>query len=402
MDAPTLEELRIDRYAGQAGGARRRIWLSLAVVLLLLGAATTVALWPRTVAVVTAPALAAATTGAARTVLNASGYVVARREATVSSKVTGKVVEVAFEEGMTVAEGQLLARLDDANAQASLNVAAAQVAAARAARAEINARLDEARKQLIRVQSLQDRAIASAADLDRAEAEVQSLAARLELQREQIHVAEAEVAAWRQQLEDMVIRAPFAGVATAKNAQPGEMISPVSAGGGFTRTGIGTIVDMASLEIEVDVNESFIQRVHAGQLVEATLDAYPEWKIACRVIAIIPTADRQKATVRVRIGFERLDPRILPQMAVRVAFKGQPGDAASTGVIVPKTALRKTAGREVVWVLRDGRLEARPVSVGFLGEREATLASGVAAGEAVVVEGPSDLREGARAQARQP
>lgn len=400
MEKPSLDELRIDRAANAAPAAGRRIWLTLALVLLAVGLGTFFLLRPRTVAVVTALAREAATAGEARTVLNASGYIVARREATVSSKVTGKVVAVLIEEGMQVEDRQVLARLDDANVRASLRIAEANLATARAALAEINARLDEARKQLARVQSLQTREIASAADLDRAEAEVKSLAARLDLQREQIKVAEAEVGAWQQQLEDTVIRAPFAGVATAKNAQPGEMISPMSAGGGFTRTGIGTIVDMSSLEIEVDVNESFIKRVRPRQPVEATLDAYPEWKIPCHVIAVIPTADRQKATVKVRIGFERLDPRILPQMAVRVAFKGKPGDAASTGVSVPKAALRKAAGRDVVWVVREGRLESRNVSVGFHGDQEVTLASGVAAGETVVVEGPAELKAGVRVSAR--
>lgn len=398
MNTPSLDELRIDRADGPDSGARRRVWLALAVIILIGGVIAAFALRPRVVTVITFPARDAAVAGEGRTLLNASGYVVARREATVSSKVTGKVIEVLIEEGMNVAEGQVLARLDDANARASLRVAEANLDTARAALAEINARLDEARKQLARVSSLQTREIASAADLDRAEAEVQSLLARLELQRQHIKVAEAEVAAWKQQLEDTVIRAPFAGVATAKNAQPGEMISPMSAGGSFTRTGIGTIVDMTSLEIEVDVNESFIHRVHAGQPVEATLDAYPDWKIPSRVLAIIPTADRQKATVRVRIRFDELDPRILPQMAVRVAFKGEPGDAASTGVTVPRTALRKEAGQDVVWVVREGRLEPRAISVGFLGEREATLASGVTAGEAVVVEAPADLRAGTRAR----
>lgn len=402
MEKPSLDELRIDRTAHAAPVARRRLWLTLVSLLLAVGVGAWLFFRPPTIAVVTALAQAAAAAGEAHTVLNASGYVVARREATVSSKVTGKVVEVLIQEGMEVEDGQVLARLDDSNVRASLRIAEANLATARAALVEINARLDEARKQLGRVQSLQDREIASAAEFDRAEAEVKSLAARLELQREQIKVAEAEVGAGQQHLEDMVIRAPFAGVATAKNAQPGEMISPMSAGGSFTRTGIGTLVDMSSLEIEVDVNESFIQRVHPAQPVEATLDAYPEWRIPCQVIAVIPTADRQKATVKVRIRFAQLDPRILPQMAVRVAFKGAPGDAASTGVTVPKAALRKTAGRDVVWVVRDGRLEPRAVSVGFLGDQQATLASGVAAGEAVVVAGPAELPAGARASVKQP
>lgn len=400
MEKPSIEELRIDRTASAPAETRRRLWVSLAVVILLLGSSGWLLFRPRVVSVLVVAAQPASQAGEARTVLNASGYVVARREATVSSKVTGKVVEVLIQEGMKVEAGQVLARIDDANVRASLRVAEANRDTARAALAETEARLAEAHKQLLRVTSLRDRAISSMADLDRAEAEVKSLSARLDLQREQIKVTEAEVAAWRQQVEDTVIRAPFAGVATAKNAQPGEMISPMSAGGSFTRTGIGTIVDMQSLEIEVDVNESFIKRVHSGQPVEATLDAYPEWKIPCEVIAIIPTADRQKATVKVRIRFAQLDPRILPQMAVRVAFKGQPGDAASTGVTVPRAALRKLGGRDVSWVVRGGRLTACSLEIGFLGDKEATVSSGVAAGDLVVLEGPAELVEGARANVR--
>ena len=171
-----------------------------------------------------------------------------------------------------------------------------------------------------------------------------------------ITTGERQVALWNQQIEDMVIRAPFDGVVTTKNAQPGEMISPISAGGGFTRTGICTVVDMNSLEIELDVNESYINRVEAGQPAEATLDAYPDWKIPCKVIAIIPTADRQKATVKVRVGFDKLDPRILPDMAVKVAFHetaGAPDAVTARSVIVPKNALQNQDGQDVIFAGRE-------------------------------------------------
>src|SRR5207237_800120 len=151
---------------------------------------------------------------------------------------------------------------------------------------------------------------------------------------------------------------------TSKNAQPGEMISPLSAGGAFTRTGICTIVDMESLEVEVDVNESYINRVQGGQPVEATLDAYQEWKIPCKVIAIIPTADRQKSTVKVRVGFDKLDPRILPEMSIKVAFREAVtgGSAASRGVAVPKAAIQQRDGRDVVLVVQNGVAERRAVT----------------------------------------
>jgi RND family efflux transporter MFP subunit len=212
-----------------------------------------------------------------------------------------------------------------------------------------------------------------------------------------VQVAERQVALWRQELEDRVIRAPFDGVVVAKNAQPGEMISPISAGGGFTRTGIGTVVDMSSLEIEVDVGEAYIQRVRPGQAVEATLDAYPDWKIPARVIAIIPTADRQRATVEVRVGFERLDPRILPDMGVKVAFRDQPGTAATTNaVLIPKQAVRASDGRDTVLVYADAQVERRAVQLG--GERGADvlIRAGLTAGDKVVIEGPAQLEDGDR------
>jgi RND family efflux transporter MFP subunit len=205
------------------------------------------------------------------------------------------------------------------------------------------------------------------------------------------------VSIWQQQLDDTVLRAPFSGIVTTKDAQPGEMISPVSAGGGFTRTGICTVVDMESLEIEIDVNEAYINRVEAGQPVEATLDAYPDWKIPCKVIAIIPTADRQKSTVKVRVGFDRLDPRILPEMSVKVAFReaGEARPSAAREVLVPRAAVRQSAGRDVVMVVKNGRAERRAVTVSSSTDDDAALSAGVAAGERVVVDGPKDLADGA-------
>ena len=217
----------------------------------------------------------------------------------------------------------------------------------------------------------------------------------IERQREEVGVAARQVAVWQQQLDDTVIRAPFTGVVVAKNAQPGEMISPISAGGGFTRTGIGTIVDMSSLEIEVDVNEAYINRVSAGQKVEARLDSYPDWPIPCHVIAIIPTADRQRATVSVRVGFEALDPRILPDMGVKVAFQeSAAAEGPSSRVVLPKSAVRREGDREVVLVVVEGQVERRAVTIGESRGEEVYVSSGIAAGEKVVIAGPADLAEG--------
>jgi len=253
-------------------------------------------------------------------VLNASGYITARRMATVSAEVMGLITSVDVEEGMRVAVGQELARLDDAKARVNLELAEAKVAVLQARLDSITANLGEARRQQVRYADLSGKHYSSRAELTRSETDVQSLQAQQASARADIKVAQLEVQRQREYLDDLTIRAPFAGVVTVKNAQPGEIVAPSSAGGGFTRTGICTIVDMDSLEIQVDVNEAFIGRVATGQKVRANLDAYPDWDIPATVAAIIPTADRAKATVRVRIAIDDKDARILPDMGVKVAF----------------------------------------------------------------------------------
>jgi RND family efflux transporter MFP subunit len=393
---PTLDDLRIERSAKPVSPIRIR---TVGIVLFVLIGVAVVIWWlnrPKAIEVRTAVARAVSGPSADRTVLNASGYVTARRAATVSSKVTGKVTEVLFEEGLHVKEGQVLARLDDTNVKASLNLSEAQLVSAKAALEETRVRIKEAELNLKRISDLAKSSISAQADLEHAEADAFSLKAKLEQQQSDTIVADRQVASWQQQMEDTVIRAPFSGVVTSKNAQPGEMISPISAGGGFTRTGICTIVDMESLEIEIDVNESYINRVESKQPVEATLDAYPEWKIPCKVIAIIPTADRQKSTVKVRVGFDKLDPRILPEMSVKVAFREQNTAAPVAGrsVTVPKSAVQQQDGRDVVLVVQNGRTERRTVTVNSISADEVVVGAGVAAGEKVVVEGPAGLADG--------
>jgi RND family efflux transporter MFP subunit len=342
-------------------------------------------------------------------VLDASGYVVARREATVSSKVTGKIAEVLIEEGMVVTEGQVVARLDDQSIRPELDLARSQLRARQTEREEIEVRLAEADRNLSRVRRLREQALISEADLDTAQAEVDALTARLEALASAIDVAEATVRVREQYLDDLIVRAPFDGVIVSKDAQPGEMVSPVSAGGGFTRTGIATLVDMSSREIEVDVNEAFINRVMAGQRTEATLDAYPDWRIASHVINIVPTADRQKATVRVRIAFDELDDRILPNMGIKVSFlEAAPtpaaageasGDASSVAarpaVRVPATAVVREGTTSHVWRLRDGRLERVAVLAGRERDGQVELLSGVNAGDTVVARPVPGLEAGA-------
>jgi HlyD family secretion protein len=396
---PSLNDLRIERKPDSE--SHSRFWL-IACAVLLLGAGAAFGVWrfkqPGAFEVKTAAVRQTSTNSAERTVLNASGYVTPRREATVSSKVTGKVIEVLIEEGMKVQEGQVLARIDDTNIRASLRLAEAQLSSSKAALEETQVRATEAEQELQRQAGLLTNNIASQADYDHAQAAALAYKARLAQQALEVIVAERSLATWTQQLEDAVIRAPFSGIVTSKNAQPGEMISPISAGGGFTRTGICTIVDMQSLEIEIDVNESYINRVQSGQAVEGALDAYPEWKIPCKVIAIIPTADRQKSTVKVRVGFDSLDPRILPEMSVKVAFRETATTSPATARLaaVPKQAVRQQDGRDIVWVVLNERVERRAVTVHSTDLDQALLSAGVSAGEKVVVDGPPGLVEGAK------
>jgi RND family efflux transporter MFP subunit len=399
MDKLKLDQLKIERPPVEPGSRSGRVW----VVTFLLVSVAAAAYYFMAVRVepleVRTAVVREARSGGAATVLNASGYVTARRQATVSSKFTGKVVEVLIEEGMQVEAGQVLARLDDSNIRASYELAEAQRVSARRGLSETETILNEARLNLERTRRLVAKNLASEQELDRSKALAETLAAQLERKQADVEVAARQVDIYRLQLEDSVIRAPFAGVVVAKNAQPGEMISPISAGGGFTRTGIGTLVDMSSLEIEIDVNESYINRVSPGQKVLATLDAYPDWKLPCHVIAIIPTADRQRATVEVRVGFDELDPRILPDMGVKVAFQESGGSEANplaaADVLVPADALREIAGREYIFVVSGNTAERRAVSGGEQRGNDRVVTAGLAAGERVVIDAPAELSDGA-------
>ena len=397
-----LAALRIPHE--ERGGRRAPVGLLVGILLLVALVGAGAWYWKTQMQIATvkvAPATAkAGGPSAPGAVLNASGYVVARRRATVSSKVTGKVINILIEEGQPVKAGQILAHLDDTQPRAQLALAEAQLASARKAAAEDQARLRQEEITLARRRQLQKEGVVGKAELDEAESNVESLKARIAYTQQQIGVAESQVNLQKTQLTDMVVRAPFSGVVISKDAQPGEMISPVSAGGGFTRTGIGTIVDMSSLEIEVDVNETYINRVTPGQKVEAVLDAYQDFKIPARVITTIPTADRQKATVRVRIAFDTIDPRVLPDMGVKVSFlrddpaPGQPAAPAVASVQVPKAAIRTAAGKSIVFVVKEDKVERRAVSVGLETSGQVEVLSGLVAGERVVIEGPPTLADG--------
>lgn len=394
LEKSTLDDLRIDRAKVPRRGSVFAVTAAVVLAVCAMAGGILWAMSPKPPAVHTVAAQEKAV-GGEKTLLNASGYVTARREATVSSKVTGKVMEVLVEEGMKVEEGQVLSRIDSSNVEKSLALAEAQLKSAREALKETRANMTLAERDLKRATDLTAKEVLTESDLDRAEAGAKSLRARLERQEADVAVAEREIDMWRQQLDDYTIRAPFAGIVTAKNAQPGEIISLMSAGGGFTRTGICTIVDMDSLEIEVDVSESYINRVSPGQPVQATLDSYPDWKIPAKVIAIIPTADRQKATVKVRVGFDQLDPRILPDMSVKVAFLDT-GETTTIqrNVTVPKSAVKQREGRDIVWIARDGRVERRAITVAATNGDEIAVAAGISGGEWVVIDAPETLADG--------
>jgi RND family efflux transporter MFP subunit len=392
-----LAALKIERPPER----QRRPWIKW-VVLVVLAAAAGIAAWryasrPRPLEVETA-AVTQRAAGVQAAVLNASGYVTARRRATVSSKITGKVVEVNVEEGMAIREGQVLARLDDAQFRAALALAEAQAEAARRNVRESEVRLAEARLALERAQRLAADRLNTAADLDSARAQVDSLAARIDAAREQVRVAERQIDVERTNLDNTVVRAPFAGVAVSKDAQPGEMVSPNSAGGGFTRTGICTLVDMRSLEIEVDVNENYINRVENGQPVTAVLNAYPDWQIPAHVITTVPKADRQKATVLVRIGFTELDPRILPDMGVKVTFmkraEAQDDTSARPVMLVPKAALRTENTQTYAYVVNAGVVDRRAVRTGGVDGDRVEVVAGLAGGERIVLSPPATLASG--------
>ena len=394
VDKATLDGLRIHRT--ESVPQRRSpllVAIPIAIVLIAL-AAWFLARGGRT-EVRVVPAKAITSGSGSGSVLNASGYVTARRRATVSSKVTGKVEEVFIEEGMQVKEGQELARLDSSYASRGLALSKAEAAAAASALEETRVRIREAQLDYERAARLNESQISSRADLDRARAQLDAIRARLAAQNDQLATARRQVDLQSQTLEDTIIRAPFDGVVVTKDAQPGEMISPVSAGGGFTRTGICTIVDMSSLEIEVDVNEAYINRVYPNQRVEAVLDAYPDWRIPAHVITAVPTADRQKATVRVRIAFDQKDARILPDMGVKVAFitDASSGAPQPTIIEVPKAAIRRDGQQDIVFVLDDDKAERRAVKVASAEGDTARLASGVREGERVIVGGP-ELKDG--------
>jgi RND family efflux transporter MFP subunit len=407
---PDLGSLRIhDGQRSKSGMGKRVVYASIPVLIFAGIVATALALRSQK-PVVEVATVAKPEAGGPQTALNASGYVTPRRRATIAAKITGRVTGVFFDEGTRVKEGQLLSTLDDSDYKRTLDSATADRNAAQAAIADLEVQLRNAEIQLKRAQQLRDSGIQTQEALDNALTTADSLRAKIALTKQQVAAAESRIAVAQQAVDNCFIRAPFAGIVVSKDAQVGEMVSPISAGGGFTRTGIATIVDMKSNEIEVDVNESYIARVKEGQLVKATLDAFPDAPYVARVRTVIPTADRQKATVKVRISFLKLDDKILPDMGVKVAFleeekpaaakKGEK-EAPQAVAYIPKSAVRSDSHASFVYLLRDGKVERRAVSLGTDRGTEVAVLAGLTPGDSIVVRGPESLHDGDKVEIHQ-
>ncbi|HWR35268.1 MAG TPA: efflux RND transporter periplasmic adaptor subunit [Clostridia bacterium] len=391
---PDLSNLRIDDSARKGATSKWLRWFAATFGAVLLIAAGVFAF--RSKAPVVEVVSAHAPAEAREVLLNASGYVTPRRRATVAAKITGRVVQLNAEEGMRVGDGQVLAVLDDSDARVRLNSAKAERDATAAGLSDLQVQLANAERELRRTLTLQNQGVTSTQALDLARTTVDSLKAKIALTNEQTRAADERIRVAQQDLDNCTVRSPFAGIIVSKDAQIGEIVSPLSAGGGFTRTGIATIVDMKSIEIEVDVNESYIARVRPGMPVTAVLDAYPDWQIPAKVRTVIPTADRQKATVKVRISFDQLDPRILPDMGVKVTFLGDGPKKAQSGanVLVPQAAVRNDNGSQIVYVYHEGKVERRSVRVGATRGSDQEIIAGLVGGDQVVVSGFDGLRDG--------
>ena len=410
---PDLSSLRItDAKRSNPGAGRRWFWIILAVILIALVAAVGSAYHNRKAEVEVTSARKPASGPAG--VLNASGYITPRRRATIAAKITGRVTGVFFDEGTRLSENQLLATLDDSDTRRALDSAKADRDASQAAIADFQVQLRNAEIELHRTQQLVKEGVQTQQALDAAVTSADSLRAKIELAKQQVLASEARIREQQQAVDNCTIRAPFAGIAVSKDAQVGEMVSPISAGGGFTRTGIATIVDLHSNEIEVDVSESYIAKVQPNQPVKAVLDAYPDWEIPGKVRTVIPTADRQKATVKVRISFTAADhvhlidpatqPRILPDMGVKVTFleENDPSkkkeEKSPAVALVPQTAVRQENASKFVYIVKNDTLERRSVTLGAVRGADVEILAGLQPEQVVVVSGPETLRDGQSVQ----
>ncbi len=394
-----LNALKIDRDAPPTPGRGGRKWwlggiiAALVIILILAG-------WwlfhPRAVEVRIMQVVAQGGDSNGGSILNASGYVVAEQQATVSSQVTGMITAVYAQEGMRVKQGEILARLDDRQARTLLASAHGQLQADQALVDQNQAQLLKDQQNLTRTLVLAKQHLMSQSDLDNAQAAVDMDKATLAHAQGQVKVDEDNVRAATIGVSYTVIQAPFSGVVTEKYAHPGEMISPAAVGG-FTQTGICTLVDMQSLEVDVDVNEAYIQRVHNDMRVDAVLDAYPNWHIPAHVISVVPTANKEKATVKVRIAFDKLDPRILPQMGVQVWFYAEQNKNAqpqAATIAIPQGAVHGSGNNQYVYLVEQGRVKQQSVKILAGANGQVTVLAGLSGGEQLVVSAKTPLHDG--------
>ena len=399
-----LGSLKIDDRHRTPGKTGKRLGVFSAVVGVIVIVAGLLAAFRSRKPLVEVAAARPANDARAEALLNASGYITPRRRATVAAKVTGQIKEIYAEEGLRVKAGQVLAVLDCSQPEAALKSATTERDATAAALADLEVQLSYAERELERAQGLRSAGVNSQQALDTARTSRDSLRSKIALTKEQTRAAEARIGMSQQDVINCTVRSPYDGIVVSKDAQRGEIVSPISAGGGFTRTGIATVVDMTSIEIEVDVNEAFIARVKPGQKVIATLDAYPDWQVPCTVRTVIPTADRQKATVKVRIAFDKLDPRILPDMGVKVAFLSDEPPAkgkTEAQVLVPQSSVHMDGGKPVVFLVREGKLERRAVSLGSQHGSDVEVIAGVSPGDSLVTKGSETLRDGQAVEVKQ-
>ncbi len=416
---PDLSSLRITDTKRNVAFGKRWIWAAIPIILLVLLGAASFAFRNRKPEVEVTTAIKPS--NAPQGVLNASGYITPRRRATIAAKITGRVIGVYFDEGTRVQEGQLLAKLDDSDALRGLESAKADREASQAAIEDYQVQLRNAEIEQRRAEELVKGGVQTQQNLDAARTNADSLRAKISLAKQQVLASDARIRVQQQIVDNCVITAPFAGIAVSKDAQVGEMVSPVSAGGGFTRTGIATIVDLHSNEVEVDVGESYIAKVKQNQGVNAVLDAYPDVLFPGKVRTVIPTADRQKATVKVRISFTEddhvklrdpaTDPRILPDMGVKVTFleddakaktkAGEKKNEPEVIAVLPQSAVRTDGTTKYVFIVKGGILERHAVTVGAARGTDVEILAGIQPGASVLVKGPEGLSDGQAIQLKQ-
>jgi RND family efflux transporter MFP subunit len=385
MSPPDLASLKIDRSAPEARQSPGARPVLIGVVLVALAAAGAWALVPRGTPVRVATVESSGGGSAVAAGISANGYVVARKKASVSAKLPGRLAYLGVTEGTVVRSGEIIARIESADFSAARE-------AARATVGQYEAELEQARRELERARALRAESVIPVSQLEDAQTRVRIVEAQLATAHAQVDLATAN-------LENTMIRAPFDGTVLRKDAEVGEMVAPSSAGGGLTRTAIATIADLATLEVEVDVNEAYIAQIRGDQESRITLDAYPDTSFSGRVRQVVPTADRQKATVQVKVSILDRDPRILPEMGAKVVFvrEGEaPATSAPRRVRVPSAAIIGGSDNPEVWVVDGDRVKRVKVELGTTDNDRVEVRRGLQGDERVVIDPPANLSDGAR------